>query len=311
MKSLNEEIAETLDKKRLWNKWNEHVLRLSEQIAKKQIKASQLSKLIESHNHSLEDIHTMSVLKLISTVLKKEQEGFSQEQEEITGAKLKYQEAVTALNELEKEKKMYEEHRDSLGEVHQASENLLYRKKQLIEDENTVWSEKLYEITSREIELLGGEQELSEAVDAGEHVYYSLEDSLKALDKASNWSVMDLIDRGMVTTYMKHSQLDNAKDSLHRAERRLRQFQDELIDVEQHEYIQLDIGDFLSEADTFFDDIILSWLIHNRVREVSDKISSIQEAVSEFVNLLKEKRTDIKKQRIRLSEERVNILRNA
>lgn len=308
MRSLNEEITEILEKRRLWSKWNEHTERLSELIAKKQIKAANLQKSITAESHSFDELQTMSVLKIISTVVEDNEQKLSESQAEIAGAKLAYQEAVLSLSELEKERKMYADHRDNLGDVQKEYEELLVRKNKLVDDDSTLWTEELFEITGREIVLMGGEQELTDAIDAGEHVYYSLADTLKSLDKASNWSVLDLLDKGMVTNFMNHSQLDNAKNSLHRTHRRIRQFQDELIDVDQHDYAQINISEFLTAADNFFEEIIVAWLIYNRLREVTEKITSLQDDVSDYVNFLKVRRNEMKEERIKLSENRVKLL---
>lgn len=311
MKSLNEEITEVIEKKRLFVKWNDHSSRLSEQIAKKQIKALELKKKLESKNESVDGILNMSVSYLMTKAAGENGEKLSHEQKETVAAKLQYQEAVLSLQELNREKEMYDEHLKQLGDTAAAFDSLEKRKEQMIQDENTVWSEKLYEVTVQEVELMGAMQELSDAVDAGEHAYYSLQETLKALDKASNWAADEALSGGMVTSYIKHSSLDDAKASIHKTERRIRQFQDELIDIEQHENEDLHIGDFLSAADYFFDELILDWIVDNKLMEATSNVILIQEEVSSFVNVLKEKSMRFEEKRTHASEERIRIIQHS
>lgn len=311
MKSLNEQITEVLERKRLFTKWNEHSTRLAGEVAKKQIKAMELKKKLENLNENIEGLHTMSVVKIMTLTREGNQGDLTPHQKAAASAKLQYQEAVNSLNELEREKNLYDEHLLQLGDVASEYELLLQRKTEMINDENNFWSEKLYEVTASEIEVMGAMQELSDAIDAGEHAYYSLQDTLKALEKASNWSTADMPGGGLVTSFMQNSHLDDAKASLHRTERRIRQFQDELIDIEQHENADLHIGNFFKITDYFYDELIVDWVVHSKISKATKTVIKVQEEVSEFVNVLKEKSVEFERKRAALSRERIDIIQKS
>lgn len=66
-------------------------------------------------------------------------------------------------------------------------------------------------------------------------------EAVQSLDKAEGWATWDMIGGGMISTAIKHSHLDDAKRQVHLAQNRLRNFESELADIQQHFHIKLEI----------------------------------------------------------------------
>ena len=76
------------------------------------------------------------------------------------------------------------------------------------------------------------------------------------MDGAKNWGFVDMFGGGFFTTILKHSKIDQARKNIEQAKYDLRNFSRELNDVKTAGNLDIDIGDFLSFADYFFDGFV-------------------------------------------------------
>ena len=100
------------------------------------------------------------------------------------------------------------------------------------------------------------EKEKREAFEAGQRALNSLRTAGKNLDGAKNWGFVDMFGGGFFTTILKHSKIDQARKNIEQAKYDLRNFSRELNDVKTAGNLDIDIGDFLSFADYFFDGFV-------------------------------------------------------
>ena len=123
------------------------------------------------------------------------------------------------------------------------------------------------------------QQEISEAVMAADMASMSLQKAEELLQKASSWGIWDMLGGGMFTTWIKHSRIDDARTSLEEARRSLRSLRRELMDIDIPADFKIDIGEFLNFADYFFDGLIIDWMVQEKIREASDKVSEAMRRV--------------------------------
>ena len=74
-------------------------------------------------------------------------------------------------------------------------------------------------------------KEMKEAVDAGERALRTLRSAQGKLNSAGNWGIFDMLGGGLISTIMKRSKMDDAKNLIESAKIDLRRFQKELKDV--------------------------------------------------------------------------------
>ncbi len=122
-------------------------------------------------------------------------------------------------------------------------------------------------------------KEIDEAISAADNALYHLNKANDALSSAGNWGVLDLLGGGFISSLAKHSKMGDAQSELQMAKDAVQSFKRELMDVNQAVNINIDISDFLTFADFFFDGIIADWLVQSRIRkaqkQVKDAISQI------------------------------------
>ena len=96
----------------------------------------------------------------------------------------------------------------------------------------------------------------------------------------------DIIGGGLITDLIKHSKINNAKQCMETAKRDLRQFQHELDDVD--EYLpNIQVGDFLTFADFFFDGFIADIFVQSKISDAKKQVLEAIYQVESIVNRLK------------------------
>ena len=125
--------------------------------------------------------------------------------------------------------------------------------------------------------------EIAEAVQAGERALESLQKAGERLDKAKNWSLIDLFGGGLFTDVMKHSRLKETKTYLEEAKKDLKEFRRELKDVQMFLNLDLEISDFLKITDIFFDNPVSDYMVQSKIRQAKEQLD---EAVCQVENMI-------------------------
>lgn len=125
--------------------------------------------------------------------------------------------------------------------------------------------------------------EIREAINAGERALSSLRDAKNSLGSARGWGLFDLFGGGTISGMMKHMKIGDARQSLNRAKTDLERFSRELSDVQDIRGLNIEIGDFLTFADFFFDGFLADIMVQSKIRQAQE---SINDAISRVENLL-------------------------
>lgn len=123
-------------------------------------------------------------------------------------------------------------------------------------------------------------REVNEAIQAGNRALRSLQQARESLNSAGNWGIVDLLGGGLISTFAKHSKMNDAERQIEQARSDLRQFRKELTDVDAFADIHIETGDFLAFADYFFDGLIADWMMQSRIndakKQVDDAIQKVE-----------------------------------
>ncbi len=116
------------------------------------------------------------------------------------------------------------------------------------------------------------ERERQEAIQAGERALDSLYAAKTELNKARTWGVVDLFGGGLISGLIKHSKMSNAQQYLQDAKYNLQNFSRELRDVDLYYDTNLQVGDFLTFADFFFDGVLADWLVQDKINRARSQV---------------------------------------
>jgi len=131
-------------------------------------------------------------------------------------------------------------------------------------------------------------KEIREAVISGEKALVSLKDAKRYLDSARNWGVVDIFGGDLFSGLMKHSNIDKASQAMDRAKYDLRDFQQELHDVHDLPDMHIDMGDFMTFADYFFDGFIVDFMVQSKINEARQQVNN---AISRVEGILRQIRS--------------------
>lgn len=135
--------------------------------------------------------------------------------------------------------------------------------------------------------------EIKEAMDAADEALDCLRRAQDRLNSAGNWGILDILGGGFISTFMKQNRMSEANDEMSRARDALKNFANELKDVSDVNLNNIEVNDFLSFADYFFDGAIADWMMQSRisdskyqVRKAIDQIEAIRNNLQAELNKL-------------------------
>lgn len=131
-------------------------------------------------------------------------------------------------------------------------------------------------------------KEIREAVISGEKALVSLKDAKRYLDSARSWGVVDIFGGDLFSGLMKHSNIDKASQAMDRAKHDLRDFQQELHDIHDLPDMHIDMDDFMTFADCFFDGFIVDFMVQSKINEARQQVNN---AISRVESILRQIRS--------------------
>lgn len=134
---------------------------------------------------------------------------------------------------------------------------------------------------------------MKEAMDAGERALSSLRKAQEQLNSAGNWGLFDMFGGGLFSTVMKHSKMNDAQDLMESAKSDLKCFQKELGDVNVPLDLKMEVGNFLSFADFFFDGFVADWLVQSKISDAKEQVSDAIYRVEQIMHSLKEECAEV------------------
>ena len=129
--------------------------------------------------------------------------------------------------------------------------------------------------------------EIREAVEAGERALRSLRDARSSLGSARGWGMVDMFGGRGLSGLIKHVKIGDARSSLNRAKADLDRFSRELSDVREIQGLDIEIGDFLTFADFFFDGFLADIMVQSKIRQAQDKIDNAIDRVETLLMKLR------------------------
>ena len=132
------------------------------------------------------------------------------------------------------------------------------------------------------------DREIREAINAGERALSSLRDAKRSLGSARGWGIVDMIGGRGFSGLMKHVKVGDSRNSLNQAKADLDRFSRELSDVRDIQGLDIEIGNFLTFADFFFDGFFADIMVQSKIRQAQDKID---DAIDQVESLLRKLRS--------------------
>lgn len=233
-------------------------------------KCDTLKAELEKENADLLKLEGKSISALVYSVFGTLDQHVKKEKSEALAAKMKYDQALKDLREASDRIVRLTDERDAYTGCQQKYDELYEIKRQALltqcsEDAGCIL-ELEKKIGAAQISL----KEIDEAKSAGQAAIAALCLALNKLNAAEGYSTWDMLGGGMIASMMKHDCIDEAADSLAAAQSRLECFRAEMGDVR----LNIEISSSLYLVDMFFDNIFSDFMVHSKITDTQESVSS-------------------------------------
>ena len=157
-------------------------------------------------------------------------------------------------------------------------------------------------------ELEHQRREVGEAISAGRTAESALSAVLDSLDSAEDWGTWDMLGGGLMATMAKHEHLDDARAGIGWAQQCLSRFRTELADVRDMEIPQVQIGEFATFADYFFDGFFMDWMVQSKIQDAQEGVSEVHVRVLNALRNLERMDQELAEEQDGLKREREGLL---
>lgn len=254
-----------------------------ESLATAQNERARLKQTLAKEQSDVDALEGMSITGLFHALLGSKEQRLTKERQDLVAAKLKYEQATHTIEDLRADVQRMHDALSPLEDANTRFEKLLGEKEIQITREESLTARRLSELSKQIADLKADEKELAEVTAAGNSALRSVEAIKGTLASAANWGTLDMFGGGMLTTMAKHSKMDAAKNQARTAQRKLLQFQEELVDADQRLQVSLQIDGFSKFADYFFDGLIADWVVQSKIQkaktECSRTITQVKSAI--------------------------------
>jgi DNA repair exonuclease SbcCD ATPase subunit len=218
------------------------------------------------------------------------------------------EEAVKTKKEIDDEILRLQNTLHSLDKAEKEYHQLLEQKENIIKAGTSRFAAKVFEISEQEGRMKAYLNEVEEAITAGNYAKSALEDARSSLEKAEGWGTWDMFGGGAVTGIMKHQHIDQAEALLHKAQTNIRQFQKELLDIQEQAHLKVEISDMLKFADFFFDGFIADFMVQGKIQKSLEQIRLQTNKVTEILMNLNEQFEKKRKQLETIQKEKHDLI---
>jgi len=296
MKNLQQQLKEKIEEFRTLQKISQHLTQLDQRIATEQTKLDQTLKKLEEENADVEKLEKMSIKSVFHNILGNKEKQLEKERQDYLQAALKYDEHRKTIDLLEYERGVLGQKNMQGTGIEKEIEKLVELRKQELLRKNPKAGQQLIQISNTIDHHHKMMIEMEEAIQVGTKASQVLAQMVNSLRQAKNWGTWDMVDGKRMSSYMKHSRLDTARQLSYKAKQMLMRFEDELNDIYQYERAQFDFSlnfeSFGRFTDIFFDNLISDWIIQQKISNALATVRSTNDKLVRTVNYL---RADIPK----------------
>lgn len=139
-------------------------------------------------------------------------------------------------------------------------------------------------------------REINEAIEAGNKAVRTLNRALDRLDSAEGMSMWDtFLGGGLIVSALKHSEIGESENHIQRASKALRNFEKELMDVQNisKESFAIHKKDIFTFTDIFFDNLFSDFVVHSRITDTKDKLTDVFTDVRRVLRQLNRKKDEL------------------
>ena len=265
-------------------------------------------KVLYREQEDVEELERLSFASFLARIRGEQAERLDQERREAVAAKARYDAARRDLEDLEARFQAAQKERADLEGLRGRWKALMEEKEELLCQAGGERAKRLIQIGC-DLDSLGSQiRELDEAICAGKDVGYALDQMIGQLDSAAGWGTWDILGGGMLATMAKHGRMNDAQNAAFQARQAISRFRTELADVSQLWVPDLQVGEFTSFADYFFDGLFVDLYIQDKIGTARRSAEETAAQVEDLLSQLRRERDRTAERAAELERERERLL---
>ena len=266
-------------------------------------KVAQLEARMKAERKDVDRLEGRSLAAFVYYALGKKEEKLDTERREYYAARVKYDAAARELDAIREDIKATEEDLQDLQDCETKYAAALEQKRLAIEQSGLPEAEEIMK-KGRTLNVLRcQEQELEEAIVAGNAALRTADEVVDSLRSAMDWSALDLLSRNRFTDATKQEKLDEVQKNIEQLQVTLQKFNKELSDVIMRSNMQPQIDSLLRFAETFFDSIFADADIIDRVKQANFQLDHTRNQILGILRQLQTKLEEVRHGQIKARKE--------
>ncbi len=304
IKDLND-LKDALEN--LEHKKKKHAKFSYELSAKKQQQAK-AKKSLEKENRDVEKIEGLSFASFMATLLNNHSEKLEKEELEALEAKNLYDTISYEVQALSEEIMALDSAIAKEDSIKAAYQEAYDRKKKELSSQSVALWEKIrlldIDLSKKSTDL----KEIREAEIACSQTLDSIHIATKELSDAKAFGAWDMLGGGLLATMAKRSHMDRAQNAINDVNYKLKRLKKELSDINENINLEINIDNYLSFADYFFDGIFVDIMVQNRINESQAKVVSLRNDMEAMHRNLKTMLVEVEGEKYRLKNEMDQVI---
>lgn len=290
LKYINEKIKECREKMALKETLEKKNLVLKEELENKEKELLELEKILNKELKDVQKLKTLSFSNLMASLLRNKDEKLEKEEKEYLEAKLSYDNSKSKIENLSHDIESINKRLGYLINIEGKYKDLIGEKRELIKKLNLNIRDEIINIENEIRELLISKTEISEALREANNCLMISKDVKESLDSAHSWGTYDIIAGGMISSSIKHSRIDDAKNYMERLSYAVERLNKELGDVGISVLSDsLNISGFSYTLDVFFDNIFSDFSVQGEINDSLYKVEDFKNKMVKLIDRLEEK----------------------
>ena len=302
MSQIQQEIRETLETitqlDRIRKRYDEGVVELKTA----QSKLDSLHRIMVKELEDLNEIESKGLKPFFYKVLGSKEEQIEKERQEYLTASLKFNEYQKSVEVLEYEMELLQKKLSDSTSLKKNLEVLKAKRENEILKSHPKLAKQLLQISTKVDSAYVYRKELMDVDEVGQKCVKSLQDMVHHLKQAKQWGNWDMVGgrQARHASYSKHASIDKAKNISVWVKHELINLNKELKDIgHKKEHFQLNLDNFSSFTDIFFDNLISDWVIQQKISNTLSNTASVRDRIALIVESI---RNEIKKVELEITQ---------
>jgi predicted nucleic acid-binding Zn-ribbon protein len=257
----------------------------------------------------VERLESLSAARIWSRLKGSHLADLERETAEREAARYAVAEAEARREVMRRERAALESRIAELGDVEARCRSAMAAKEAWVTELGGGSARELAEIAERRGELTALDNEAREAFTAGRAAHDLLARASSLLGSAGSWSMFDTFGGGgLLTDMMKYDKVDQATETLRRADLALAAFSRELADVDLPAVGGVRVEQMMRTFDVWFDNVFSDLAVRARIEDAAHRVTQATDQVERALGALAEKGRAIERELADLDDRRQQLL---